>query len=153
MFALVSGEFFRRYSALISQRAGIHHPVPREIFDLPIFRTDLSSITDALGLALARLTSDDPVHGPGAAVSFAADLLNLFCQLNWTGPPLADFALPFTTPDTLVSSLGTIKDGASLLSLVVSNTIHCLLQSKWNAQSRQSLSWNGEVSRCLVLTH
>lgn len=87
------------------------------------FSEDLSSITDALGPALTRLTSGDPAHGPGAAVSFAADLLDLFCQFNWTGPPLADFTLPFATPDAL---------------------------SKWNAQSLQSLSWNGEPAYPLV---
>ena len=130
---------------------------------------DLSSITDALGPALTRLTSGDPAHGPGAAVSFAADLLDLFCQFNWTGPPLADFTLPFTTQDALVSGSvwplrwnlplrlvprpprGFCRWERGYLSLEVSTVVLiCLPQSKWNAQSLQSLSWNGEVSHCLV---
>ena len=84
-------------------------------FDL-IFNADLSSVTGAVDLALVRLISDDPAHGPGAAVSFAANLLDLFCQLNWTGPPLADFALPSTTPDVLVGCQDGISHSSSVLS-------------------------------------
>ena len=66
--------------------------------------------------SVSTLLSTDPINARNTAITCSAGLLNLFCRLNWTGPPLS------------------IQENETLERM-----------SLLNEQSLEILTWDGEV--------
>ena len=69
--------------------------------------------------SLATLLTSDPINVRNTAITCSAGLLNLFCRLNWTGPPLS-------------TQENKVLEGMSL----------------FDEQSLEILTWDGEVCVC-----
>ena len=71
--------------------------------------TDLSSLSEAVSTNLVSLAGEDPER----AIYCGSTLLNLFVQMNWTGPT-EELTLPFATTERLVQFL---EEGPNLCIL------------------------------------